>query len=174
MHKNLRTKAIFILAVVLVCLYGIIGLPKSKQELISNWKNNIKLGLDLKGGSHLVLQVQVQDAFKSEADQLMEQLQPQLQKEGIAYASMDRNDPNSIEAAESIAVEVRGVPAAREGDFSRIVSAVGGDRWMLQREGTDVYGLRMRKSAALALRQDTLAKTIETLDRKVNALGVAE
>jgi preprotein translocase subunit SecD len=174
MPKNLSWKWLFILTTVVVCILVVTGVPTSKQQLLENLNNNVRLGLDLKGGSHLVLQVQVQDAFKSEADQLMEQLQPQLQKEGITYASMDRNDPNSIEAAESIAVEVRGVPAAREGDFSRIVSAVGGDRWMLQREGTDVYGLRMRKSAALALRQDTLAKTIETLDRKVNALGVAE
>ena len=36
---------------------------------MANWKQNIRLGLDLRGGSHLVLQVQVQDAFKAEADQ---------------------------------------------------------------------------------------------------------
>ena len=63
MDKSLRVKAAIIVAVVLICIYGVIGIPKSKEELIANWNNNIKLGLDLRGGSHLVLQVQVQDAF---------------------------------------------------------------------------------------------------------------
>jgi preprotein translocase subunit SecD len=116
----------------------------------------------------------VQDAFRTEADQVIEQLQGQLRKETIPYESTVRNDPDSIAAAETIAIEVRGVPAAREGDFLRIVNAVGGDRWTVQREGNGLYRLRMPRSAALALRQDTLTKTIETLDRKVNALGVAE
>lgn len=39
------------------------------------------LGLDLKGGSQLVLQVQVQDAFKAEADQTIERLKVEMQKD---------------------------------------------------------------------------------------------
>ena len=62
MNSTLRNKAIFVLAVLLICVYGIIGLPKNQAELVKNWNENIKLGLDLKGGSQLVLQVQVQDA----------------------------------------------------------------------------------------------------------------
>jgi len=69
MQSNLRFKLLAIVAVILVCVYGIIGLPKSKDELIANWKKNIRLGLDLRGGSYLILQLQVQDAFKAEADQ---------------------------------------------------------------------------------------------------------
>ena len=61
MNSTLRNKAIFVLAIILVCVYGIIGLPKSKDELLKNWNENIRLGLDLKGGSQLVLQVQAQD-----------------------------------------------------------------------------------------------------------------
>ena len=67
MKTNLRYKFIFIAAVILVCLYGIIGLPKSKAELIANWHNNIRLGLDLRGGTYLVIQVQQQDAFNAQA-----------------------------------------------------------------------------------------------------------
>ena len=57
------------MAVILVCIYGIIGLPKSKDELVANWKNNIHLGLDLSGGTQLVMQVQLQDAFKADRRQ---------------------------------------------------------------------------------------------------------
>ena len=65
MNSTLRNKAIFVLVIILICVYGIIGIPKSGAELVKNWNENIRLGLDLKGGSQLVLQVQVQDAFKA-------------------------------------------------------------------------------------------------------------
>ena len=47
MTNNLKFKALFIAAVILVCIYGIIGIPKSKQELLDNWQKNIRLGLIL-------------------------------------------------------------------------------------------------------------------------------
>jgi preprotein translocase subunit SecD len=78
MQKNLTAKTITIVVTLLVCIYGIIGLPKSKAELMANLKHNIRLGLDLSGGSHLILQVQVQDALKAEADNVIEQLRGEL------------------------------------------------------------------------------------------------
>ena len=47
MTSNLKFRIITIVAVILICIYGIIGLPKSKEELVENWKKNIRLGLDL-------------------------------------------------------------------------------------------------------------------------------
>ena len=74
MDRSLWIKIASIVGVTLVCLYGIVGIPKNQKELVDNFNKNIKLGLDLKGGSQLVLQVQVQDAFKAEADQLIDRL----------------------------------------------------------------------------------------------------
>src|SRR3712207_1794145 len=110
MDKSLRTRAAIIVAVVLICIYGIIGIPKSKDEIVANWNKNIKLGLDLRGGSHLVLQVQVQDAFVSEAQQVVERLKEELGKAGITYASIENTEPKSIEEADTIAILIKGVP----------------------------------------------------------------
>ncbi len=79
-----------IVAVILVCMYGIIGLPKSKDELIANWNKNIHLGLDLSGGTQLVMQVQLQDAFKAYADSTIERLKDELQKDGIPTSADHR------------------------------------------------------------------------------------
>ena len=87
MSKSVRTRAIIIAGILLLAVYGIIGLPKSKDELVSNLRSNIKLGLDLKGGSHLVLQVQVEDAAKAEADRTIESLKTELRKAGIDYTA---------------------------------------------------------------------------------------
>src|SRR5271154_1133861 len=70
MNSNIKIKIGIIIAVVLVCLYGVIGIPKSKDELLANWKKNVHLGLDLSGGTQLVMQVQLQDAFKADADKI--------------------------------------------------------------------------------------------------------
>ena len=91
MNSNVRFRAIAILIIILVCVYGIIGLPTSKDELVANWQKNIKLGLDLKGGSQLMLQVQLQDAFKATADGIIQKLKEELPKSGIVYTEMTRN-----------------------------------------------------------------------------------
>ena len=174
MPKNLRWKWIFIIAVVLSCVFGIIGLPKSAQELRENWNKNIRLGLDLKGGSHIVLQIQVQDAFKAEADQVIERLKEPLRKESVEYVSIDRNEPASIETAETIQINIRGVPIAKSSDLRRIAGDLTGQQWVLASESSTDYKLTMRREAALKLRQDTLTQSMNTIEKKVNGLGVAE
>ena len=57
MQKNLRARALIIAATIVACIFGVIGFPKSKASLLKNVRDNIRLGLDLKGGSHLVLRV---------------------------------------------------------------------------------------------------------------------
>src|SRR5437016_14516194 len=108
MAKNLKARTVVILAVIVACIIGIIGFPKSMAELQRNWQNNIRLGLDLKGGSHLVLQVQVQDAVKANADQAIERLKEDLKKQNIAWSGMDRNDPQRPEDADSVEITIKG------------------------------------------------------------------
>ena len=106
MNRNVKIKTAVIAAVILVCLYGIIGIPKSKDELVANWHKNIHLGLDLSGGTQLVMQVQLQDAFKAFADNTIERLRLELQKDGIPTSGdLTRNDPMTLEDADKIQIE---------------------------------------------------------------------
>ena len=77
-----------------------IGIPTSRAELMNNWKNNIHLGLDLKGGTHLVLQAQLQDAFMADAETVIDRLKEQFAKQTIAYSDMSRNDLARLEDAD--------------------------------------------------------------------------
>ena len=61
MAQNLKVKVLAIVAVTLACIYGIIGIPTSVDSIKENFQKNIHLGLDLKGGSQLVMQIQVQE-----------------------------------------------------------------------------------------------------------------
>ena len=117
MKKNLKIRSVVIAVTILVCVIGIIDLPKSKQELKQNFAHNIRLGLDLKGGSHLVLQVQVQDAVKADADTTIERLKEDLKKQNITWAGMDRTEPKDISDADRIEISIKGVPATQSSEF---------------------------------------------------------
>src|SRR3974390_1928988 len=88
MNPNLKYKIIFILAVVVICLYFVFGLPTfptSLAQLKNNFANQIKLGLDLQGGTHLVLQVQVPEAIAQETDQTVDRLTSAMRQGNIHH-----------------------------------------------------------------------------------------
>ncbi len=171
--KSLKWKAALIVAITLVCLYGVIGLPKSKDELVANWRKNIRLGLDLRGGSLLVVQVQLQDAFKVEANTQIERLKEELGKQSIAYQSIDHNDPQTLAEAENIAITVRGIPAEKSQLFRNIVAELL-PSWVLTPLSSTDYRLTMKPTEVLALKEDTVQRAITTIESRINGLGLAE
>jgi preprotein translocase subunit SecD len=174
MKSNLKFRAISILVVVLICVYGIIGLPTSRAELADNWKKNIRLGLDLKGGSQLVLQVQLQDAFKAEALRVIQRLKDELNKGSIAFTEMTPNDPQTIADAAKIQIDIKGVPATQAGNFRQVVTDNYNTSWILTTVNSTDYRLTMQPTYALKMKDDTLTQSISTIDNKINGLGVTE
>src|SRR5258707_3251220 len=122
MNKSLKIKAAVIVGVILICIYGLIGIPKSKDELVKNLKNSIHLGLDLRGGSNLVLQVQVQDAFNAEAAQVVDRLKEELPKASINFASIDNSEAKTLETADQVAVNIKGIPSDRTSQFRSLIA----------------------------------------------------
>jgi preprotein translocase subunit SecD len=173
MQKNLKTKTIVIVVTILVCIYGIVGLPKSVEALRANLAENIKLGLDLKGGSRLVLQVQVQDAAKVEAQQTIERLKDDLRKATIDFASMENNEPASVETVDSIQIDIKGIPAAKSKDFRTLVADHFGT-WVLTAVNSTDYRMNMRPSELLVLKRDTVDRSRQTISNRINALGLTE
>jgi preprotein translocase subunit SecD len=171
--KSLKWKAALIVAVTLACLYGVFGVPKSKDELIANWNKNIRLGLDLRGGSMLVLQVQLQDAFKVEANTQIERLKEELGKQSISYQSIDHNDPQTLAEAGNIAIQVRGIPAEKSQLFRNIVAQLL-PSWVLTPLSSTDYRLTLKPTEVLALKEDTVQRAITTIESRINGLGLAE
>src|SRR5690349_10004454 len=96
METKIRNRAILIVVTVAVCVGGIVGLPKNIQQLRENLGERIRLGLDLKGGTHLVLQVNVEDAVNLSSDQAMERLRDGLRTRNIAYADVQKTDSTHL------------------------------------------------------------------------------
>jgi preprotein translocase subunit SecD len=173
MNKNLRIKALVIAAVVLVCVYGMIGLPTSWNQLVANWNRNIRLGLDLRGGSHLVLQVQVQDAFIAEAQQVGQRLRDELAKRNVTFASITNTEPNSIETADKVEIDIKGVPPQGAGTLRELATNAA-PTWVLTAVNTTDYRLTMSATQALELRRATVEQTMRTIESRINSLGLAE
>jgi len=173
MPKNLRTKTIVIAVTILACIYGIVDLPTSVAQLKANVAKNIRLGLDLRGGSHLVLQVQVQDAVKGDALQTIDRLKDELKKANIDFASMDTNEPNSVDTADTIQITIKGIPVNKSTAF-RAVVADHFPTWVMTAVNSTDYRLNMRPSELLVLKRDTVERSIQTIGNRINALGLTE
>jgi len=173
MQKNLRTKTIVIVATILACIYGIVDLPTSAGQLKANLAKNIRLGLDLRGGSHLVLQVQVQDAVKAEAVQTIERLKDELKKANIDFASMDNNEPNSVETVDTIQITIKGIPVNKSTAFRTVITDHF-PTWVMTAMNSTDYRLNIRPTELLALKRDTVERSIQTIGNRVNALGLTE
>jgi preprotein translocase subunit SecD len=173
MQKNLKTKTAIIAVTLLLCIYGIFGIPKSLTDVKSNLEKNIRLGLDLRGGSHLVLQVQVQDAVRAEALQTIERIKEELKKANIDFAAIESNEPTSVETADTIQITVKGVPAQKTSAFRTIISDRFGS-WLLTAINSSDYRLTMRPTEMVQLKRDTVERSIQTIGNRINALGLTE
>jgi preprotein translocase subunit SecD len=173
MQKNLTARSVIIIVIILVCAFGIIGFPKSTADLKKNWDNNIRLGLDLKGGSHLVLQVQVQDAVKAEADIVINRLKEDLKKQNISWTSIDRNDPQRVEEADDVTITIKGVPATQSSAFRNLVNERDSD-WVLTTLNSTDYSMKMKPSQLVDLKRDTVERTVQTIGNRIDQYGLAE
>lgn len=172
MKRHLRFKFFVILAVVLVCAYGIIGLPKSKAELVNNWHNNIRLGLDLRGGTYLVVQVKQQEAFNTQASGDADRLKEAARKAGIQFSDITVDEAKSLADAKNVAIIVKGVPPTQAGTFRSLINDQF-SQWLAKPAGAD-YRLTMKPTEALKMWQGVLAQSKNTIDKKINALGLSE
>ncbi len=173
MKQNLRYKFIFIVVVILVCIYGIIGLPKSEAELIANWHKNIHLGLDLRGGTYLVVQVQQQDAFNAIAGLAADRLKEVARKAGIQFSDVEADDAKTLQDARNVAILVKGVAPTQAGTLRSILSEQF-PQWLVATQNSTDYKLTLRPTEALSIWQQTLAQSKNTIDKKINALGLSE
>jgi preprotein translocase subunit SecD len=153
MAKNLKWKVFFILGVVALAVFAFYP-PEQK----------IRLGLDLKGGVHLVLRVQTDDALKLETQTTADRLTEQLKTANIPIGGITVNDATSF--------SVNGVPPDQDAAFRNLLIEVevNYDR----SSGAGGYTFTLKPNIVVQLREDTVNQALQTIERRVNELGVAE
>jgi preprotein translocase subunit SecD len=171
MNKNLRWKVVVILGTLLMFLFGIFGFPWewSGKTPLTAMTNRIHLGLDLKGGTHLILQVQVNDAVNADSDRAIERLKDDLRTRKITYADVNKPDPaNSPDK-----IVVKGVPPEATSDFRSLVSDRLPD-YDATSGAENSWVLTMKQQTLRDLKDRAVAQAIETIRNRIDKLGVSE
>ena len=171
MNKNFLIKLGLILATVLFFLFGMFGIPKnlSGQGLVTALADHIHLGLDLKGGMHLILQVQVNDAVNVVAQNAIEVLKEQLRTRKIDYTDVSQSDGQNHPDQ----IVVKGLPPGARGDLLSIVHDRLPD-YDVNGGPDNSWTLAMKPSNLAELKNKAVTQAIDTIRNRIDALGVSE
>jgi preprotein translocase subunit SecD len=167
MGKNLAGKTAFIVAILVVFIFGIVGIPHG--GLRQSIADRIHLGLDLKGGAHLVLEVHVAEALASATDRDVARLQDDLQKAGITGITVGKTD-----AARPQTIVVSGIPAGKLSDVRAVLQGTDYANYDVATAADGSSTLTMKLAAVRDLETRTLDTSIETIRERIDKLGVTE
>ncbi len=150
---NLRWK---LLAIVVVLGLSVWAFTPPSQK--------VRLGLDLKGGVHLVLRVQTDDALRLYTGTVADRLREDLQRRGVTAM---------VTVSSSTQFKVEGVTPDQDAAFREAATEVAVD---YNRESgvSGSYDFVMRPNIIVQLRDETVQQALQTIERRVNEFGVAE
>jgi SecD/SecF fusion protein len=167
----------------LVVLAGIlIALPNALPENIVNRlpkflpHDQVSLGLDLQGGSYLLLEVELDQAMKDKVENLLADIRVGLRKAHIAYTDL---------SAQGDTVSVRVIDTGRFNDAQEIlknlnplvsggVLSVGSHAYDMTTPGSDTVVMKMTDNYKASTSNEILNQSIEVVRRRIDALGTKE
>jgi len=152
MKKKLRWKLILVIAVVALAIF--LAYPP---------KDKVKLGLDLRGGMHLVLQVVTDDAINIETDQEIMRLREQLKKKNIEYKTIAKGKLGQF--------TIQDINPDQEGQIKELLDEYFKE-WNYSIIGKTVT-VEMRANVAQYLRDQSVRQALETIRNRVDELGLA-
>jgi len=142
-------------------------LPRTPAWLQSLSAQPMYLGLDLRGGVHFLLQVDMPGALERRAEVIASDLRTALRDKNIRHGGIRR---------EGQAVELRFRDAAAQTAAGDLLRAQFPDLIVTEAaEGTEFkLTARLRPEAARRIQEQALKQNITTLHNRINELGVAE
>jgi preprotein translocase subunit SecD len=166
---NIRWKVITIVVVMVVFgavgVYPLIAQRYGLTEPAFLVSRALKLGLDLKGGVHLVLRVQTDTALRVETELQMERLREALRTRNIAVGNATQPSP--------IEFRIEGVPPDQDAAFREAVVDVETE-FDRSSPAAGTYAFTMKPLVQSTRREESIVQAVRTLERRVNELGVTE
>lgn len=154
MRKNMQWKAILIVVVVILFAWSMY--PPEER---------INLGLDLRGGIHLIMRVNTVDAVTAITNETVDAITTLLDDESLAFEDIGSDEPARI--------HISGIDPIDDPTF-RTLMETNFPSWDPVRPQPGSWELAMRPSDLNVVRDETVTQAIETIRRRVDALGVAE
>jgi preprotein translocase subunit SecD len=170
--KKLQWRGLIVLLVIVIALIYLT--PSLSKSLPPWWPNilpeeKIHLGLDLKGGMHLVLEVQSQKAVESHLDRMVEDIKDGLRRAKIRYQELTRSGPDRIglgllRREDSKAVEE--MVSDKFSDMSVESGPLG--------QGGPHLELLLSQQAQQHIKRMAVDQAVETITNRIDQFGVTE
>ena len=170
MTQNLQLRAgvvLVVLIVSIILLYPSVGpVPDWWPKRIAN---PIRLGLDLQGGLHLILEVQTEEAVQVTVDQAMAEASSQMKEARIRYSNVFRTSPTSFavllkDAAQQTLFETKVMPSIS--NFKNVSASP-------TKKGFEIK-LALDQKSQEEIRRNSVRQAVDTIRNRVDDLGVAE
>src|SRR5512132_1455242 len=139
-------------------------LSRQRAEALPSWlpHRQISLGLDLQGGSHLLLQVDVQAVVRERMESLLESIRDELRKARIRYQDLRLDGP-------SVAVTI--VDTAQIDEAGEALRKLDPD---VHEQADGQFRLRLREQAIRARESAAVDQSLEIIRRRIDETGVRE
>ncbi|HYA29466.1 MAG TPA: protein translocase subunit SecD [Acidobacteriota bacterium] len=171
MRQSVLTRTIiFGIAIVVAMIYL---LPTFVSSLPSWWGNflptdRINLGLDLQGGSHLVLGVKVDKAIENNVERVKGELINGLREKGVSSVTVDREGTQiHVRVAATDAERVRGI---LKSDYANLIEAKSPQT----NAGSSDFYLTLSKEELRSLHDYAVDQSLETIRNRIDQFGVSE
>ncbi len=177
MKMNLKKRVALIIAVLVVFLYGIFGVPSglSGRDIAAALTKRIHLGLDLQGGAHLILQVEVKESINAETDNAAARIQQDLKAANIGFSQVYKPQPlKPDESGNPGFIEIDGVSPASQSSARSLLDQKYSSDYDINGNGDGSFTLTMKPLVERDLDEKTVQQAIETIRDRVDTLGVSE
>jgi SecD/SecF fusion protein len=154
------------------------ALPESVRAKIPNWlpRNTVSLGLDLQGGSYVLLEVELDEVMKDHLESTLGDIRRALRKAHIGYADLSTSSGSvSVRIIETDQFDAA-VAALKDVNqpLSGAVFTVGGHEYEVSQPGHGVIAMRLTDAYMKQTETDVVSRSIEVVRRRIDELGTKE
>ena len=154
------------------------ALPGSVRAKMPSWlpHNTVSLGLDLQGGSYILLEVDLEDVMKDRVESTLGDIRRALRKAHIGYRNLSAaGDSVSVEIIEADQFDAAlAVLKDVNPTVSGAVFSVGGREYDMTQPGHGVVAMRMTDVYKKQTETEIVSQSIEVVRRRIDELGTKE
>lgn len=164
MYKLSRTRIFLILAICVIGIFFAIPNMMKDPSSLPKWWQPVNLGLDLQGGSNLLLEVKLDDVLKDRMSTVEDSARQLLRENKIRYQNLNAS-------SESVKVKIENLNSRNQarGLFKKI------DNGILVEENEDgTLVIKYSEAALNELRLKVVDQSIEIVRRRIDELGTKE
>ncbi len=169
-EKNWKLRTVVVLALVVLAVVALLPTvfgPENLPKWFSNVNEGLNLGLDLKGGIHFVLSVDVDKAVADKAERTTDEIGKRMEDEGITFESVKIKSGTTTDIV---------ITLKDDTDKDKFRDKIVDFYTNLKKISTDgnAYTLRMRDETISRIKEYSVDQALETLRSRIDELGLKE